>query len=170
MDDNLAPRIYKKSRRVLILAFLFFISGLVFFLVKLDILSFSRDRGKIGYKVSLSPSGFGSGNVNVAAEQPLVLSNYPAPDKFRRFTYSAKNKVIEVSGECRDAYYTILVFPVGIDYRKSPAQARFNTAFPCAGKKFFKRAIDLSSSNLQGGNYYIIRAHQGEAGSWYEPY
>jgi len=163
-------KILQKSHRILILAFLFFVSGLIFFLVKFDILNFTRDRGSIGYKVSLSPSGFGNGNINVVAEQPMVLSDYPTPDKFQHFTYSAKNNIIEVNGECRDAYYTILVFPEGVDYRKNPTQARFNTAFPCPKEKIFKRVIDLSLSNLQNENYYIIRAQQGETGSWYEPY
>lgn len=93
-----------------------------------------------------------------------------APVNFKSFAYDANTgKIISISGNCSDKYYTFLIFDSSVDYRKDPAAARANRAFECPASKLFTLDMDLRSINLTSGDYYLFIADQGKTGSWYNP-
>lgn len=109
----------------------------------------------------------GSAKENIATANPNI---FKAPENFKSFAYDAsKGKVISLSGTCRDSYYAILVFESSVDYRKSPASARYNSAFSCPASHLFTTEVNIKDFNLPTGNYYIFVADQGDKGSWYNP-
>lgn len=108
----------------------------------------------------------GSAKENIATVDPSV---FKAPESFKSFSYDASTgKKIAVSGTCRDSYYTLLIFDSKTDYRKEPAAARYNSAFPCNASHLFTMEVNISNFNLPTGNYYLFIADQG-TGSWYNP-
>jgi hypothetical protein len=157
------------SRILLILAALFFVSGLFFFI---------GDMGG-GASSTPSPSIVGSinatNNVSSAAAvadsgSAAVLAKMPAPSSFEHFTYHAGQPVF-IAGHCTSAYYTVLVYPAKKDYRKNPQFAVYNVATPCPSVGSFTENLIFSSSGFtEGTSYYLIRAEQGAFGSWYDPY
>ena len=162
--------ISKKTYRILIIAFLFFIAGGFLFLKSVGV-SFLKNGGDGKMKLELWPSGFSG--APIIGSEPLKLNNFPEPSKFKSFAFDPQKnagKTINVSGACKDFYYTILIFPEGVDYRESPYEARYNTASPCPPGGEFKKSINLSALNLTKGNYYIVRADQGEKSAWYNPH
>lgn len=92
----------------------------------------------------------------------------PAPEQYETFRYEAgAQKAIAVT--CSDTYYTIIVFEAGVDYRTHPSDARYNVATPCVSPG--EQQVVLKDLPLVAGReYYIVRAHQGSAGEWYNPY
>lgn len=99
----------------------------------------------------------------------LTTGTAPAPIAFKSFEYdAAKGKIINISGTCTDTYYALLVFAAKDDYRKDPAVAKTNKAFPCPEAKTFKQVLDLKDFNLATGEYYLFLADQGD-GAWYNP-
>jgi hypothetical protein len=150
-----------REKRILALAALFFASGLVFFGMRM--------------------AGWGGENTipvtqDATEEAPRVLAvkgslmHLPEPLGYTRFVYDPQTPVL-VNGTCNDAYYTVLVFPADIDYRRSPLDARYNVATACAKGDEFTTPLDLVGRGLEEGReYYIVRAHQGATGEWYNPY
>lgn len=155
-------KILKKGYRVLILSIVFFILGVLFFVFHN---SNFFNRYPEGLRLELWP---GSGQIKESA--PIINPDLPSPGKFKSFSYASGTKNIQVKGFCLDEFYTILIFKAADDYRANPSASRYNTAFPCLGNKEFNQTISLESLNLEKGDYYIIRAHQGKRGSWYNPY
>ncbi len=157
-------KILKKSYKILGLTALIFIFSLILFIRGMD-----KSFGKPA-KLSLSPLSFLK-MAGFPVSQPSIPAESLDPGKFRHFTYNPKgDKIITVEGECKDSFYTILFFPEKIDYRDNPAGSQYNTAFPCPSKGKFSQEINLRNANLRAGKYYIIRAGQGETGSWHNPY
>lgn len=69
----------------------------------------------------------GSQKENIATADTKIFT---APINFKSFSYDAsKGKIISISGNCSDKYYTLLIFDSSIDYRKNPGAARSNRAF-----------------------------------------
>ncbi len=150
----------KKEYRILALAILFFLAGLFFF--------YNEKRVAVG---DVSRQG------NVAASQanqPLTLPKFPDPKTFTRFTYKPSapiaNPLPTIVEQCRDSYIALLIFKSNLDYRKDPARASFNRAFPCTrGEQFRYELSDSDVKDLVEGEYYIIAADEGEGGTWYNP-
>ena len=109
----------------------------------------------------------GSSKQNIATADPKI---FKAPVNFKNFSYDASlGKRISLSGNCKDKYYTLLIFASGDDYRTDPGKARANRADLCPMNKQFTVDMDLKSINLKSGSYYIFIADQGDTGSWYNP-
>ncbi len=159
---NLKRTLKDRVTRTLILSMTFFFSGLAFF----------------GFRMFEERNAGGEPNVfsfdeNPAIEErtPLIpsLAGYPEPSVFHQFTY-VRGAELMVEGVCKDAYYVIMVYGKDVDYRATPMDARFNTAYPCAGERFAER-IPIDTLFLkEGAGYYVIKAHQGEKSTWYDPY
>lgn len=97
------------------------------------------------------------------------LREYPEPDSFARFIFSSDDSRI-VTGECKDAYFTVLIYPVGVDYRENPRAAFHNKAEPCSGDTFSTSIPTPSPPYVLGDEYYVIRAHQALDREWYDAY
>lgn len=109
----------------------------------------------------------GSAKENIATADPKI---FKAPTNFKSFSYDASvGKKIALAGTCKDAYYAFLIFKTADDYRKNPASAYYNTAYPCPASGVIALELDLQSINLQSGSYYLFLADQGNTGSWYNP-
>ncbi|MBI5078113.1 MAG: hypothetical protein HZB11_01940 [Candidatus Yonathbacteria bacterium] len=109
----------------------------------------------------------GSAKENISTANPKI---FESPENFKSFTYDATvGKKIAIAGTCKDTYYTLLIFKSGDDYRKDPARAYYNTAFPCPASGIVTLSVNLKDFNLPSGNYYLFLADQGEKGSWYNP-
>lgn len=109
----------------------------------------------------------GSAKENIATADTKI---FKAPTNFKSFSYDAKlGKKIALAGTCRDAYYALLIFKSGDDYRKDPARSYYNTAYACPASGIITLEVDLQSINLSSGSYYLFLADQGEKGSWYNP-
>lgn len=109
----------------------------------------------------------GSTKENIATADKKIFN---APENFKSFSYDASlGKKIALAGTCKDAYYALLIFKSIDDYRKSPASAYYNTAYPCPASGVVALEVDLRSINLQSGSYYFFLADQGNTGSWYNP-
>lgn len=141
-----------REYRILALAGAFFILGVLFFFLRMQDApapapqSFSPDRS------------------------PRITSrmHLPPPATYAEFAY-ASGTPLGVDIVCTDAYYTILIFESGTDYREKPWDAKYNVATPCAHQG--EQHMTLSGIPLtEGRQYYMVRAHQGSAGEWYNPY
>lgn len=109
----------------------------------------------------------GSAKENISTADTKIFT---APEKFKSFSYDATlGKKIILAGSCRDAYYAFLIFKSTDDYRKDPARAYYNTAYPCPANKIISLELNLKDINLTSGNYYLFLADQGNTGSWYNP-
>lgn len=175
---NAEEKALKKSYKIFILASVFFAAGLFFF-ARQYIFPSPGNQNEDGQQekaqLTLGAAGGLSAGGNLSVSSPQNPSgenirNYPPPEIFREFHYSGTLNSIEVSGSCKDAYYAILIYEVGRDYREDPASAKYNTAFLCPPDKKFAQKIDLVSLRLKEGDYYIIRASLPERGMWYDPY
>lgn len=105
-------------------------------------------------------------NLTSAAPKPALIEG-PAPSVFERFNLPSK-KVIERLITCADLYYTFAIFPAGVDYRRSPNTAVYNTATPCVKGERLNASLALERVSAPAGEYYFILADQGE-GVWYNP-
>ena len=77
---------------------------------------------------------------------------------------------IEVSGECAENFYTILLFANPTDYQTDPSLALLNQAHPCVGGTFDQMISDnIFPPSLASGTYYLMVADQGTRGPW-EPH
>jgi len=148
-----------RTLRILILSGVFFLSGLVFFAVRMT----DEDEAPRQFSPDASPA------IEDRARLLPSLAKYPEPLVFHQFTYE-RGGMLVVEGECVDAYYTIMIFNADVDYRARPHDARFNTAYPCEGKAFVKHVPIDTLFLEEGERYYVIKAHQAETGEWYDPY
>lgn len=106
----------------------------------------------------------------VIVEKTQTENKSAPPASFQSFDYeSIQGKIISISGTCSDKYYALLVFKENDDYRKDPAKAFFNKAYPCPPAASFSATVDLRDFNLPSGRYYLFVADEGERGSWYNP-
>lgn len=157
------PRTLKdRVTRTLILSMAFFFSGLAFFGLRMS----DADRSEA------APREFSFDQDPVIEERARLLpslAKYPEPSVFHQFAYT-RGAELTVKGECKDAYHVVMIFKEGVDYRAAPMDARFNTAYPCTGESFAER-IPIDTLFLEdGARYYVIKAHQGATGTWYDPY
>lgn len=160
---RLVPLLPAREWRVLGLAVFFFVSGLVFFAER-----GTRDAHDVATPLQIQASDARAPHEQTPAPRES-LAKLPSPEAFQTFTYTGQISV-DVSGTCVDAFYALLVFAQGIDYRASPLDARYNTATPCSGKTF-ATSIPLDTLPLEKGHmYYIVRAQQGAKNGWYNPY
>lgn len=158
---NLKRTLKDRVTRTLILSMAFFFSGLAFF-------GFRMFEGKEQvpgqqFMKDIAP--------HIEEKERLIpsLANYPEPEVFHQFTYT-RGAELTVEGVCKDSYYVVIVYGKDVDYRATPMDARFNTAYPCVGEGFSER-IPIDTLFLkEGAGYYVIKAHQGEKGTWYDPY
>ncbi len=145
-----------RSRKILLLAFIFFVCGLIFFF------------GRIGSNEPAAPISAQPIKGNDASVGDM-LKKMPPPSSYKMFVYDGTP--ITVTGECLDAYQTILIYNEKSDYREDTLSAKYNLATACVAQEDFSVIIDLTNAQLvMGETYYIIRAHQGSTGSWYNPY
>jgi hypothetical protein len=150
-----------REKRILLLAAFFFVSGLAFFLTRMG--------GWGGEGAASTPQGDAEAAPRVLAVKGSLM-HLPEPIGYTRFVYDEAAPVV-VTGTCDDAYYTVLVFPSDIDYRRSPLDARYNVATACTKGDDYTVPLDLAGRGLEvGKEYYIVRAHQGATGEWYNPY
>ena len=100
-----------------------------------------------------------------------TFSNMPATTTFISFLYQSPDETITAKGTCADAYGVILLFPASIDYRQNPGSASYNVATPCTIGQGFSQKIVLGDYHLTfGGRYYMVRASEGNKGTWHDPY
>jgi hypothetical protein len=147
-------------RRVLFLAFAFFLSGLAFFALRMNA---SRDAltTTVPIRQEAQP---------IEDAPPSRLSNLPAPASFRSFQYHAGMDSYPLTGTCEDGFAVVMLYQSGIDYRADPQRALYNVATPCSKGKEIATPIPLTQLHLtEGDRYYIVRAQQGNS-TWYNPY
>lgn len=150
----------KHTRRVLLLAFAFFLSGLVFFATRMNA---SREALSI-------PAPIEQEAQPVAAAPKSRLANLPPPASFTMFQYHTGMPSIAATTTCADQYAVVMLYQSGTDYRADPQSALYNAAIPCSTGKESVATIALTDKPLTDGNrYYIVRAQQG-SGTWYNPY
>ncbi len=150
----------RHTRRVLLLALAFFLSGLVFFALRMQE---SREALSI-------PAPIRQEAVPVAETPRSRLSNLPGPDAFRTFQFHAGMTTVFATTTCADRYAVVMLFPTGKDYRDDPQSALYNAAAPCAKGTEERIDIPLAGKPFGDGNrYYLVRAQQGD-GTWYNPY
>lgn len=134
----------RRDNKILLLAALFVASSATFLMLHPDFIS----KYTAGAKSSASPVGFQAFRFDPAGSHSL-----------------------DVSGFCKDFYYTLLLYAGKVDFRSNPAGFAVNIASPCNGKADFTTTIDISRYNLiAGADYYLVRAHQGKTGTWHDPY
>ncbi len=160
--------VLRRSYRIVALAAIFFVVGVVFFIFDWRLRATQPTAPNFGGEAAPAP---------VAGEPRAPLSplaNYPAPATFERMTYDGKKAAdqnyIEIGGKCTDMYFTVVIFPADFDYRNDPTRAVLNRATICPPEKTFTlhlTAADLRS--LPKGEYYVIVADQGQSGLWYNP-
>jgi hypothetical protein len=160
---RLVPRLPAREWRVLALATIFFVSGLVFF----------AERGATDARDAATPLQIQTSDSLMPHEQTPSpresLAKLPAPETFQTFTYTGQES-IGASGTCTDAYYALLIYPKEIDYRASPLDAKYNTATACTDRSFIT-TIALAPLHLEKGHsYYVVKAQQGAKNGWYNPY
>lgn len=150
----------RQVRRVLLLALTFFISGLLFFVVRMN-----DSHNAFATTVPIQQES------RPAYEAPRSpLSNLPDPTSYRAFQYHPGMESLDVSFTCEDLSAVALLYQTGVDYRADPQSALYNTATPCAKGSKFTAKIPLAPLHLVDGNrYYLIRAQEGK-GTWYNPY
>jgi hypothetical protein len=78
---------------------------------------------------------------------------------------ASQSDVLEVSGECTDPYFVILLYKNQEDYDQNPSSYIFNKAFRCVDGSYSYSLSELPF-NLQSGTFYLLVAGQGERGSW----
>lgn len=161
-----------KKRRILILAVLLLVA-VFFWRVKFfnaDLSPAVAPSISTGEHFGLTPQspGFGFSDGGAQGYQN-PLAGYPDPKNFAKFTYEIGSlQRIKRTERCNDAYYAILVFPQGVDYRKSVSSAVYNSASAC--KKGENIVIDqeVSAFGEKPGSYYYFIADEGD-GIWYNP-
>lgn len=151
--------IHDKSIKLIALALTFFLFGLLFFILD----KWREPAAKQPEFKAVARQNVSSGN---------LFANYPPPENFRHFTYSASeseaNDFLSFNGECRDKYIAVLAFDAAVDYRNDPARAVFNRAVDCSlDKKFSYKIFFNEFGALRPGEYYAFVADQGERGLWY---
>lgn len=164
MRHEVLSIIIQKSYRILALAAILFASAL-FLTMRMGGRIHTGDVGGI-----LGETGPGE----MESAPPAVVpasSPLPPPKAFAHFFYDPAGRgSVEVAITCRAFYFAILVFPADVDYRLNPRAARINRALPCSGRQEFTETVDLGAYQLAKGEYYLVRAHQDAAGTWYQPY
>jgi len=154
-------KVLKKSYKILFLAIIIFILSLIFFFTKKG----NFPKTKPNYEaIPLSP-----GFTNIRDEQNINLIKLPPPEKFPHFVLKEGSNQLKIQNKCNDAFYTVLIFENGVDYRENPQLAKFNSAFVCQRGEIFEKLINLSDIPLKPGKYYYIIADQGNEGTWYNP-
>lgn len=149
-----------RVRRVLLLALAFFLSGLVFFVMRMDS---SRELATVSVPVAQESKP-------VQNAPHTRLSSLPPPASFRSFQYQASMDTLSATATCADRFSVIMLYASGDDYRELPQSAVYNVASPCARGTSVHADVPLASLHLTPGDkYYLVRAHQGAA-TWYNPY
>jgi hypothetical protein len=147
-------------RRILMLAFAFFISGFAFFALRMGA---SRDAmtTTIPIRQETQP---------VEDAPHSRLANLPSPSSYRSFQYHADMGTYSLTSTCEDRFAVVMLFPSGSDYREDPQSALYNAAAPCSKGNAVETPIPLEKLHLVEGNrYYVVRAQQGSS-TWYNPY
>jgi hypothetical protein len=153
-------KILKKSYKILALSLAILAAAAVF-------LRRAGDEKTNVYKVTPLSPGFVSA---IGGDYGEKLAKMPAPSEFQRLVVQPGSKPsLNVKTECRDAFYAVLVFEAGRDYRGDPSAAKFNSAFRCNKGEIVRKTIDLDGANLLPGDYYYFVADQGERDVWYNP-
>jgi hypothetical protein len=147
---------YKPEWRILALAGILFVSGLAFFVLRAS---------ESAHREPIVDAEIQENEATLPA-----LKNFPPPSSFETFTYESGMQALHVEGTCNDTYFAILIFAEETDYRESPADARYNSAFRCIEGRFSEE-IPLAGLPLkESGRYYVIHASQGERGIWHDAY
>ncbi len=159
-------KVEKKSWRVLSLATAIFFLGLAFFIL-------DKFGTKIPEKSLVSEPGPQIAS-RAAPVNSSALKGYPAPAKFRTFSYPpAQNNSassLEFNLTCADKYIAFLIFSKNLDYRADPTKAILNRAVLCPeSKKLIYRIESSELVALAKGEYYYFAADQPESGLWYNP-
>ena len=94
----------------------------------------------------------------------------PVPGKLPTFVFAGQTTV-KTTFTCTDVYDVALIYPTSIDYRLYPLSSLYNRATACTKGTTASRTISIENMRTEVGmTYYIVRAHQGKKGSWYDPY
>lgn len=78
---------------------------------------------------------------------------------------SESEGTLDISGNCSDPYFVILVYTKPEEYDKNPGSYIFNKAFECIDGEYAYSLKDLPEK-LKDGTYYLLVAGQGNSGSW----
>lgn len=161
-------RILKKSYRLLGLAILILILGLIFFFWRGQKIYSEKNSTHGQYRILPLTSGFTQSKPD---DEWLRKSNLSSLEKFRFFEYplNQKNNRLIIETTCADDFYAVLIFSQGDDYRHRSSAAKYNKAFPCQINEEIKHEINLAELNLPPGKYYYFVADQGKEGGWYNP-
>lgn len=99
-----------------------------------------------------------------------VFRNGPVPDTLPTFIFKGQ-PTVKTTFTCTDVYDVALIYPMSIDYRLYPLSSLYNRATACKNGVTTSKTISLENVRTEiGSRYYIVRAHQGKKGSWYNPY
>jgi hypothetical protein len=98
------------------------------------------------------------------------LKHAPAPGTFESFVFYGQ-ATTSATLVCQDNYGVVLIYPSTLDYRLNPLSFLYNRAMLCARDATSTQLISFEHVRLEASStYYIVRAHQGKQGSWYNPY
>jgi len=75
------------------------------------------------------------------------------------------NNALNVSGQCSDKYFVVLLYKNPGDYDADPRSYIFNSAFPCVNGAYSYALSDLPSS-LTDGKYYLLIGSQDDVHPW----
>jgi hypothetical protein len=73
--------------------------------------------------------------------------------------------ILNVSGECSDPYYVVLIYKDAESYNSNPSSYIYNRAYPCENGHYSYALSELPFS-LESGTFYLLVAGQGERGPW----
>ncbi len=162
-----------REYRVLAIATLFFLTGLLFFwLDRPPASSPSAPPATTSHTLSVQSSQ-SEGEQDQQYLDP-DFAKFPPPTQFKTVTYNANglngSSTLLASATCNAAYITVLLFPAKIDYRGDINAAVYNEASPCHSDQPFTLVIATSDiATAPFGSYYLIIADQGTSGTWYNP-
>ena len=102
---------------------------------------------------SETPEWLGSANDEAIVEEAPVIRIEDASHE------------LNVSGECSDPYYVILIYNDSEGYNTNPSSYIYNRAYPCENGHYSYSLSSLPFS-LESGTFYLLVAGQGNKGPW----
>lgn len=100
-----------------------------------------------------------------SGEEKKSLKAEKKVSKVPNLTEDNVNGSLDISGDCSDLYYVVLLYERQEDYDKNPSSYIFNKAFDCKNGRYNYRLEQLPDS-LKDGKYFLLVGGQGDVGSW----
>ena len=100
-----------------------------------------------------------------SGEEKKNLKSEKKVSKVPNLTEDNVNGSLDISGDCVDPYYVVLLYEKQEDYDKNPSSYIFNKAFDCKNGRYNYKLEQLPNS-LKDGKYFLLIGGQGDVGSW----